>query len=157
MQFESVLKKLRSMVDLGTLRGGEGKGISALVDGQRSMNNGRESKCTRIFKSRAECSLEAPTTHIAPLFLPPSHSLSHFFFFSLCLSITLSLSPSHSLLFYSSIFSPYFSTRRLALIVAKLPQTRKNAKWPGRFGPRLARLSCVFVKMHYIRICITLA
>lgn len=41
MHFETILRKARSMVDLGILHRSEGKAISTLVDGQRSMNNGR--------------------------------------------------------------------------------------------------------------------
>lgn len=46
--------------------------------------------------------------------------------------------------------------RRLALIVASYYEQGKSKKWPGRPSVRLVRLSRVFLKVHYIRVCVTL-
>lgn len=56
MHFEMVLRKARSMVDLGILHRSEGKAISALVDGQRGMNNGRVNALEYLRAAASKCS-----------------------------------------------------------------------------------------------------
>lgn len=46
--------------------------------------------------------------------------------------------------------------RRLALIVASHYEREKSEKWLSCLSLHLVRLSRVFLKVHYIRVCVTL-